>query len=113
MPTWGTYELYVTGEYNSPFPDKNIQEIEIIPSGPDTPATTIQTGGRGRKRAAMPIWIETNQEYQDLYDDYMISAVRVYTGLRSESMNAMISRLSPPIYLADGSILCEIEFLEV
>lgn len=113
MPSWGTYELFTTGEYSSPFPSLSVEEIGLIPLGTDTPSTSIQTGGRGRKRASMSIFVESSADYQALYLDYLSSTTRVYTGFRSETMNAMISELSPPEYILDGSIQCSITFLEV
>lgn len=112
MPAWGLYELFITGEYISPFPSLNVQEIDVIPSGTETPSTIIQTGGRGRKKASMTILVEQKQDYDNLFADYMASVQRVFTGYRDETMNAIISDLTPPDYISDGSMICRVAFLE-
>lgn len=114
MPSWGDYELFTTGEISSPFPSITIARLNLVPSGDaSTPASTLQIGGRERKIASGPIFVETQTEYESLYLDHLSSAIKTYTGARGEVMQAIIEKLSPPVYFIDGSIECDITFIEV
>ena len=114
MFKWGTIDLKViVGTYEGPFPVLSVQEIPLLPSGTDKPASAIQTGGRLRKRAKMTIICDTQADYLVLYEAHLASTVRatlLKEGLTFPSM--MISHIGPPVdkYLW---LECELELMEV
>lgn len=114
MFKWGDTQLRVkVGSYSGPFPALNIQELDLIPSGVETPASAIQTGGRLRKRATMTILLDTYSEYDALYLDYMGSVVRALELKDGQTLpTAMISGMDPPKE-NDPWIEFGIQFMEV
>lgn len=114
MFKWGdTYLRVKVGSYSGPFPALNVQELDLIPAGADTPASAIQTGGRLRKRATMTILLDTYEEYDELYNDHLNSTIR-YLELKDSITIplAMISGIDPPKE-NDPWIEIGIQFMEV
>lgn len=114
MFKWGTTQMKVAyGTYKPPYPVLNIQEIDLIPVTVDTPATSIQTGGRGRKRTAMKVIVDTYAEYDSFYADYLTSQVKILELKDGVTLSsAMISGMGLPEF-RDPWIEFEIGFMEV
>lgn len=115
MFKWGTTQLKVKeGSYSGPFPALSIEEIDLIPSGTETPASTLQTGGRKRKRTSMTILVNTMSEYQTLYSDYLTSQVKILELKDGMTLaSAMIAGMDPPDESSRVWVEFGIQFLEV
>ena len=114
MFKWGDTQLQVkVGSYRGPFPTINITETNLIPIGTATPSSSLQTGGRLRKKATMGIILDTFADYQALYDAYLASEVRLLELMDGVTMeSAMIFAMDAPDY-KDVRIECGIQFIEV
>lgn len=114
MFKWGTTQMKVkVGSYTGPFPSLSVEEIGLIPLGTETPASSLQTGGRQRKTAGMTIKLKTYSDYNAFYLDHMASTVRNLELIGGFDMpSAMISSLEPPVMVANW-LECNIRFLEV
>ena len=111
---WGLTSLFVIdGTYMPPYPQLSITELELVPAGVDSPASSIQTGGRGRKTASMTILFENIQAYQTMYSDYLASTV-LDLGLPDvPAFSALIKTLGVPTFYKDGKVRADIQFIEV
>jgi len=115
MYTWGTSRLKVVPEsYNPPHAVRKRTVIDLIP-GADVllPASIIQAGGRDRKQATLSGFATSLAEYNLLYDDYLNSITRTFTGPSGETLNAMIWELSPAQRIFAGKYEYSMILMEV
>lgn len=111
---WGTQKFIVLeNSYEPPYPKLTVTELELIPAGVDTPASSIQTGGRGRKAARLGVLLANIGEYQSLYADYLLSTVKDIALPDFPAFPVMIKELGLPTYYKNGKIKCDIQFVEV
>lgn len=115
MYLWGTKKLKVEPEsYSPPHAVKLRSVMEIIPGADlSTPASIIQDGGRERKQATMSGFTTSLAEYNELFDDYMASVQRTFTGPSGETLNALIWELSPATRIIGKKYEYDITFMEV
>jgi len=115
MYTWGTTKLKVVPEsYTPPHAARKRTVIDLIPGADvSTPASIIQDGGRDRKQATLSGFTTSLAEYNRLYDDYLNSITRTFTGPAGEMLNAMIWELSPAQRIYAGKYEYSMTLMEV
>lgn len=115
MYTWGTTRLKVVPEsYNPPHAVRKRTVIDLIPGADiSTPASVLQDGGRDRKQSTFSGFTVTLAEYNLLYDDYLASTVRTFTGPSGDTLSGMIWEISPAKRIFSGKYEYSITLMEV
>jgi exoribonuclease II len=112
---WGELKLKVdTGSYNPPHATREKTVIDVIP-GADIalPASILQEGGRARKVANLSGFCTSYTEYDVLYQDYLNSIIRTFTGPSGETLEGIIYELSPATRVMARKFEYDIVFMEV
>lgn len=115
MYFWGNTKLKVdVGSYNPPHATRERTVINVIPSTDiATPASILQEGGRSRKTANLKGFCVTYDEYQSLFDDYLNTVIRTFTGPNGETLQGIIYELSPATRVMHSKFEYTIVFMEV
>jgi hypothetical protein len=116
MSTWGSTTVYVLveGEYAPEYGPPNITEIPILgdPAALSTPASVIQTNGRGRKTVSFTAYVASIADYNVLTADCEAFTSRVWTGPDGQTMSAYITSLGPANFMQDNCIKFPMTLLE-
>lgn len=115
MYQWGNTKLKVVpGSYTPPHAVRKRTVLDLIP-GADitTPSSVLQDGGRDRKQASLSGFTVSLTEYNLLYDDYLASIQRLFTGPSGETFTAMIWELSPATRVFEGKYEYNMTLMEV
>ena len=112
MATWGSTTVKMrVGTYQAPSANAGIVEIPILPDGSDG-ASVIQQAGRSRQVISWEGIADNLAHYTSLYNDYIATTERTFSGPDSVSLSCIISELSPPTYIWGGVYSYRIELME-
>lgn len=115
MYQWGSLKLKINPEsYSPPHAVKQRSVIGVI-HGADlsAPASVLQDGGRERYQTSMSGFTTTLTEYNELYNDYLASVVRTFTGPSGETLTGMIWELSPAKRVISSKFEYDLVLMEV
>jgi hypothetical protein len=114
MPyTWGSTNLKIVPQtYSPPHSSNGLTEIIILPDGSGNPSTVLQQAGRGRKTVSFQGFTTTRAAYMALRDDYVTLTERIFSD-GTESLNMIISDLSPATMITEGKYDYSITLMEV
>ena len=113
MATWGSTTVKMrVGTYQAPSANAGIVEIPILDDGTANAMSVLQQAGRSRRVISWEGIADNLAHYTSLYNDYIATTERTFSGPDSVSLSCIISELSPPTYIWGGVYSYRIELME-